>query len=122
MSDHRPVPGAQPVRDGHLDSKGQLELLILSVLGQEPAVHGYRLITLIRERSDGTFDLPEGTVYPALRRLEGAGLVTSHWETHGGRKRRLYQLNPAGAEILAAQREAWRRYSASVDALLGWAP
>lgn len=104
-----------------LESKGQLDLLILSVLAQESAAHGYRIITLIRQRSDGAFDLPEGTVYPALRRLEGLGLVTSRWETHGGRRRRLYELNAAGTEILAVQREAWRRFAASVDTVLGWA-
>jgi DNA-binding PadR family transcriptional regulator len=108
--------------DESLDSKGQLELLILSVLAQETSAHGYRLITLSRERSDGAFGLPEGSVYPALRRLERVAFVTSRWETHNGRKRRLYELSPKGQEILADQLAAWERYSASINTVLGWSP
>lgn len=107
--------------DEPLDSQGQLDLLILSVLAREPA-HGYRIIAALRERSDGAFDLPEGTVYPALHRLESVDLVSSSWETADGRRRRIYEIKPSGLAILAARRESWQRFSRSVDAVLGWAP
>src|SRR5215471_20259769 len=71
--------------------KGHLDLLLLRILQDGPA-HGYEVITALRERSDGTFDLPEGTVYPALHRLEGAGLLASTWDTSGARRRRVYSL------------------------------
>ena len=71
--------------------QGHLESLVLAVLGTEPA-HGYGLIESLRERSGGYFDLPEGSVYPALHRLERAGLVEIGWTTAGGRRRRVYSL------------------------------
>src|SRR5262249_15802079 len=65
-------------------TQGQLESLLLGVMADGPA-HGYRVIELLRERSGGAFDLPEGTVYPALHRLERAGLLASPWDTPSGR-------------------------------------
>ena len=59
--------------------KGNLDLLLLSVLSSGPA-HGYAIISALRDRSGGTFDLPEGTIYPALHRLEDAGLLVSTWD------------------------------------------
>ena len=67
--------------------KGNLDLLLLSVLAAGPA-HGYAIISALRDRSGGTFDLPEGTVYPALHRLEDAGLLASSWADAEGRRRR----------------------------------
>jgi len=101
------------------ESKGHLDLLILAVLAQAPA-HGYRIIATLRERSGGTFDLPEGTVYPALHRLEAEGLVTSEWQVEQGRRRRCYQLSARGEALLEAQREQWARFSEGVNAVLGW--
>jgi PadR family transcriptional regulator len=60
--------------------KGYLDLLLLAELERGPG-HGYALIERIRERSDGTFDFPEGTIYPALHRLERGGLLVSKWST-----------------------------------------
>ena len=87
--------------------KGHLDLLLLSVLSAGPA-HGYGIITVLRERSDGAFDLHEGTIYPALHRLEGAGLLDSSWAEGDGRKRRVYALTGKGeaALVRAAQRVA----------------
>ncbi len=99
--------------------KGHLDLLLLSVLSAGPA-HGYAIITALRERSEGSFDLPEGTVYPALHRLEDAGLLDSSWAMADGRRRRVYALTGAGAEALAAQRSEWRSFAHSVQAVLGW--
>src|SRR5438876_10283159 len=64
------------------------------------------------------FDLPTGTVYPALRRLERAGLILGTWDEASGRRRRVYELTPAGARMLAAERGSWRQFAAAVTALL----
>src|ERR1700748_1573419 len=90
--------------------KGHLDMLLLSVLSAGPA-HGYAIITSLRARSDGTFDLPEGTVYPALHRREDAGLLSSSWPEGDGRKRRVYALTGKGETALAAQRTEWKRFN-----------
>jgi PadR family transcriptional regulator, regulatory protein PadR len=99
--------------------KGHLDLLLLSVLAAGPA-HGYAIITALRARSEGTFDLPEGTVYPALHRLEDAGMLASSWSDAGGRKRRLYTLTSAGEAALAAERTEWKRFAGGMQAVVGW--
>ena len=98
--------------------KGNLDLLLLSILAAGPA-HGYAIISALRERSEGTFDLPEGTIYPALHRLEEAGLLASSWAQAEGRRRRVYGLTDEGAAALAAQRTEWRRFARGVQAVLG---
>jgi DNA-binding PadR family transcriptional regulator len=98
--------------------KGHLDLLLLAVLEDEPG-HGYAVITRLRERSDGGFDLPEGTIYPALHRLERAGLLASDWEEHAGRRRRAYTLTTAGHRALAAERASWTRFARGVIAVSG---
>jgi DNA-binding PadR family transcriptional regulator len=99
--------------------KGNLDLLLLSVLAAGPA-HGYAIITALRERSEGAFDLGEGTVYPALHRLEAAGLLSSDWAQIPGRKRRVYALTSKGAAALAGERAQWRRFAAGMQAVVGW--
>jgi PadR family transcriptional regulator PadR len=99
--------------------KGHMELLLLSVLSAGPA-HGYAIITALCARSEGTFDLPEGTVYPALHRLEGAGLLSSSWSEGEGRKRRVYTLTDKGEAVLAAERTEWKRFTGAVQAVVGW--
>lgn len=99
--------------------KGHLDLLLLSALAAGPA-HGYAIITTLRARSDGTFDLPEGTVYPALHRLEDAGLLASSWSETDGRRRRVYALTTKGATALAAEQKEWKRFASGVHAVLGW--
>jgi DNA-binding PadR family transcriptional regulator len=99
--------------------KGNLDLLLLSVLAAGPA-HGYAIISALRERSGGTFDLPEGTIYPALHRLEDAGLLGSSWAEGEGRKRRVYGLTDKGVAALAAEQTEWRTFTTSVQAVLGW--
>ena len=98
--------------------KGHLDLLLLSVLSAGPA-HGYAVISALRQRSEGTFDLPEGTVYPALHRLEDAGLLSSSWADADGRRRRVYALTSAGATALAAERGEWRRFAHAIQAVTG---
>lgn len=99
--------------------KGNLDLLLLSVLTAGPA-HGYAIISALRDRSEGTFDLPEGTIYPALHRLEDAGLLASSWADNEGRKRRVYGLTSKGAAALAAEQAEWRRFAQGMRAVLGW--
>lgn len=98
--------------------RGHLDSLILAVLEHEPR-HGYAIIEALQVRSGGELDLPTGTVYPALRRLEAAGHLKSAWATAGGRKRRTYTLSASGRRALAKQRAEWRSFSAMVDGVLG---
>ena len=99
---------------------GHLELLLLGVLARGPA-HGYAVIAALREDSGGEFDLPEGTVYPALHRLERSGLLASRWDESGPRRRRLYQLTAAGHRALAARQEEFRTFTRGVQGVLRWA-
>jgi PadR family transcriptional regulator PadR len=97
--------------------KGHLDGLLLASLEAGPR-HGYAIMEALRAGSGGQFDLPTGTVYPALRRLEQAGLIRGTWSEAGGRRRRVYDLTPAGRRMLAAERGTWRAFSAAVTALL----
>jgi PadR family transcriptional regulator, regulatory protein PadR len=101
--------------------KGHLDGLLLATLEPGP-LHGYAIIQALRDRSGGAFDLPTGTVYPALHRLERAGLIRAAWSVVGGRRRRSYQLTAAGRRALAAERSSWQRFATTVSALLQPAP
>src|SRR5436190_5997823 len=94
---------------------GHLDLLLLGVVSRAPA-HGYQVITTLRDSSDGTFDLPEGTVYPALHRLEKQGLLSSRWSEVAGRRRRVYELSGRGADALVERRHEWTQFSNAVGA------
>jgi PadR family transcriptional regulator, regulatory protein PadR len=98
--------------------KGHLDLLLLAVLEKGPA-HGYVIIEMLRERSAGAFDLPEGTVYPALHRLEEDGLLSSQWSETGGRRRRVYHITPQGRLALASRQEDWKRFAKAVFSTVG---
>ena len=96
--------------------KGHLEPLVLAILEDGPA-HGYATMESLRERSNGVFDLPEGTVYPALHRLEHRAVVTSRREVINGRQRRVYQLS-AGEPRFAERRKNWSVFSSAVTDVL----
>jgi PadR family transcriptional regulator, regulatory protein PadR len=99
--------------------KGHLDMIVLATLSAGPA-HGYAVIEEIRRRSGGAFDLPEGTVYPVLHRLEQAGLLSSRWVTaDSGRRRRVYGVTKRGDKALAERREVWEEFSKAIGALLG---
>lgn len=104
--------------------KGNLDLLLLSVLARGPA-HGYAVVGTLREASGGTFDLPEGTVYPALHRLERAHWLTARWEHGDGtgpsRRRKVYTVTAGGQQALAAERAQWKRFSAGMRTVLNGA-
>jgi PadR family transcriptional regulator, regulatory protein PadR len=97
--------------------KGHLDLLLLAALREEPA-HGYRVVELLRERSEGLFALGEGTVYPALYRLEKRGLLASAWDSASGRRRRVYRLTPRGERALTEKRREWGQFSNAVRAVV----
>lgn len=97
--------------------KGHLDVLLLATLADGPR-HGYAIKEAMREGSGGRFDLPTGTVYPALHRLETQGLIAGSWSQVSGRKRRTYQLTAAGRRRLADDRANWRAFAAAVTALL----
>jgi transcriptional regulator len=97
---------------------GQLDSLVLAVLEKGPR-HGYGVIEELRDRSDGVFDYPEGTVYPALHRLEREGMVDSKWSTDTGRRRRVYRLTRKGRAELRRERKEWRLLARAIARVLG---
>ncbi|GIH03632.1 PadR family transcriptional regulator [Rhizocola hellebori] len=97
--------------------KGHLDVLLLATLADGPQ-HGYAVKEALRDGSNGRFDLPTGTVYPALHRLEAAGLIAGSWSVVDGRRRRSYQLTAAGETKLAGERTNWREFAAAVTAML----
>src|SRR5215831_11652434 len=96
--------------------KGHLELLILSAVRSGP-LHGYAIVEAIRNDSGGTFDLPEGTLYPALHRLEKAGLLKSEWDTQGARQRRVYRLTRQGNTAFNNQVKAWQQFVQGMESV-----
>jgi transcriptional regulator len=97
--------------------KGHLDLVLLGVLADGPG-HGYAVINALRDRSDGVIDLQEGSVYPALHRLEDLGLLASEWQPMAGRRRRVYRLTPKGAKALEGERRDWQRLSGAIESVL----
>jgi len=111
MSDDTPAPLGPELLRGHLDS------LLLAVLAERPA-HGYAVIESLRERSAGAFDLAEGTVYPALHRLERDGLLHSSWSSEPGRPRRVYAITRSGSRALSGHQGTWRSFAGAVERVL----
>lgn len=98
-----------------------LDLLLLAVIGEGPA-HGYLVIEGLRRRTGGTFDRPDGTVYPALHRLEKTGLLTSEWSVVDGRRRRTYALTGKGRSALRAKRNPLDGFASAVQRVIGGTP
>jgi DNA-binding PadR family transcriptional regulator len=97
--------------------RSYLDPLVLAVLADEP-LHGYAVIEDLKRRSGGELDLPEGTIYPALHRLERRGLLRSAWTRVEGRRRRIYRLTPRGRRELESRRGEWRAFARVVDGVL----
>jgi PadR family transcriptional regulator PadR len=97
--------------------KGHLDALILSVVESAP-LHGYAIIAELKRRSGGALALPEGTVYPALHRLEDTGLLSSAWSQAEGRRRRVYSITRRGRRELGARRGEWSQFAAVVESVL----
>ena len=97
--------------------KGHLDLLLLAVVGAG-ASHGYHIGRRLAKASGGALELPEGTLYPALHRLESKRLLESSWTTVGGRRRRVYELTPTGKEALEHERLEWGHFAQAVESVL----
>jgi len=99
--------------------KGHLDMIVLAALAAGPA-HGYGIIQEIRGRSGGAFDLPEGTIYPVLHRLEEAAFLSSRWpDGTAGRTRRVSSLTRKGRRALANRRALWDRFADAISGFLG---
>ncbi|NUR87868.1 MAG: PadR family transcriptional regulator, partial [Nonomuraea sp.] len=98
--------------------KGHLDGLLLAALEDGPR-HGYAVKEALRDSTQGHIDLPTGTVYPALHRLERAGLIAGSWSVVGGRRRRTYELTAHGRQALDGERATWRDFASAVSAALG---
>jgi PadR family transcriptional regulator PadR len=98
--------------------RGSLDLLVLKTLSLEP-MHGWGISQRIQQISNGVLDVNQGSLYPALQRLEKDGLIRSDWGTTANNRRaRYYQLTAAGRRALGHELESWRRFSASLEAVL----
>ncbi len=97
--------------------RGHLDALLLATLEDGP-LHGYGIIEALQDRSGGVLDLPTGSVYPALRRLEQARYVSGRWSIVGGRRRRTYQLTRAGRQALSRERADWSRFTHAIGGVL----
>ena len=99
--------------------RGDFGLLLLGLLADRP-MYGYELLPELRLRTHAVIDLPEGTVYPALRRLERDGLIHGRWQdTAGAPRRRYYDLTTKGIRSLTDGAAAWRKFASAADAILG---
>jgi DNA-binding PadR family transcriptional regulator len=98
--------------------RGHVESMILGALAGGPT-HGYGLVVRLRELSDGAFELKEGTLYPALHRLERAGKLESSRTRESGRERRVYALTPLGEAALREERAAWSAFARGMRGVLG---
>ncbi|HUU08059.1 MAG TPA: PadR family transcriptional regulator [Dehalococcoidales bacterium] len=98
--------------------KGSSESLPLCLIGQEP-MYGYQIIRELEQRSRGYFKFKEGTLYPALHRLEEAGLITGRWQTlPGGRYRRYYYITEKGQRALAEKMSQWRQFLVAMKLII----
>lgn len=97
--------------------RGHLGSLILSIIESGP-MHGYAVAEALAERSDRVIDLPTGTLYPALRRLERDGYLQSGWDSVNGRKRRTYELTTSGKAALEANRREFVEFSTTIANVL----
>jgi transcriptional regulator len=98
--------------------RGSLDLLILKTLSLS-AMHGWGISQRVQQTSDGEFAMNQGSLYPALQRLEKDGLITSEWGvTDNNRQARYYRITAAGRRALSREMESWKRFAAALDAVL----
>ncbi len=98
--------------------KGSSEPLLLCLIGQQP-MYGYQIIKDLEKKSQGYFKFKEGTLYPALHRLEKAGLVTGKWEMlPSGRQRRYYYITDKGDKLLALKRSQWQNFLNAMNLII----
>ena len=98
--------------------QGTLDMLILKTIALEP-MHGWAIAQRIRQLSDDILQVQQGSLYPALQRLEKDGLITSDWgTTDNNRRARYYKITVAGRRALGEEQESWKRFAAGLDAVL----
>lgn len=97
---------------------GAVEMLILEVVSPGTS-YGYEIVQTVAAQSKGSLDLKEGSLYPALHRLERQKLLSSYWSEIDGRRRKYYKLTAAGRRALGAKRDEWLQFSAGVNGVLG---
>jgi transcriptional regulator len=98
--------------------RGSIELLVLKTLSLAP-MHGWGIGQRIQQISGGELEVNQGSLYPALQRLEQRGLITSDWQvTENNRRARYYELTPTGRRALGAETESWRRFAATMEVIL----
>lgn len=97
---------------------GAVEMLILEVVSHAPT-YGYEIAQTVAQHSRGYFDLKEGSLYPALHRLEQQKLLTSFWDEVDGRRRKYYKLSSSGQKALESKKAAWRAFAQGVEGVLG---
>jgi PadR family transcriptional regulator len=99
--------------------QGSLDLLVLKTLSRRPRLHGYAIMSAIQAISGEVLRVEEGSLYPALHRMEEAGWIRAEWTTKdNGRRSRLYQLSAAGKKQLAAEESRWEVVTAAVNRVL----
>lgn len=99
--------------------QGSLDLMVLKILSRRPRLHGYAIMTAIAEMSGEVLRVEEGSLYPALHRMEEAGWVRAAWVMkENGRRARIYELAPAGKKRLAAEESRWQAVTGAVNRLL----
>src|SRR5271170_958511 len=99
--------------------QGALDLMVLKLLSKRPRLHGYAIMTAIEESSNGVLKVEEGSLYPALRRMEEAGWLRAQWiSREGGRRARVYEITVAGKKQLAEEASRWQAGTAAVNQVL----
>ena len=99
--------------------QGSLDLLVLKILSRRPGLHGYAIMTAIQDRSGEVLRAEEGSLYPALHRMEEAGWIRAEWTTkENGRRARIYELTGAGRKQLASEEDRWKALTAAVNRIL----
>ena len=98
--------------------KGSADSLLLCLMGQQP-MYGYQIIKELERRSQGYFKFKEGTLYPALHRLEKAGLIVGRWQTlPSGRQRRYYYITDKGHRLLVVKRGQWQDFLTAMNLII----
>src|SRR5215475_11437740 len=99
--------------------QGSLDLLVLKILSRRPGLHGYAIMTAIKQSSGDVLRADEGSLYPALHRMEEAGWIRAEWVTKDtGRRARIYQLTAAGKKQLGAEESRWQALTSAVNRVL----
>jgi len=99
--------------------QGSLDLLVLKILSRRPKLHGYAIMSAIKDHSADVLRAEEGSLYPALHRMEEAGWISAEWITKDtGRRARAYQLTRDGKKQLAAEESRWDAVTAAVNRVL----